>query len=330
MKLTDIGIRQLPTPERGQKTYWERGFGVRVSQGGSKSFVCKHQGKLHTIGRYPNISLREARRAAIRLQAQEYPKQRSQRLSASLTAYLEECEAKNRPKTVEQYRHYLSQVQKERLENVQRTDIDLSCPHAVMSWKVFFNWCLRHELVDKNPFAYISAKVNERDRVLSSTEIKAIWHYEHQPYSTYLKLLLLTGQRRGQFQQFTIDGELVTFPAAVMKNKRSHTLPITPTTTELLKRLEPYSGWSKAKARMDQALQLPHWTLHDLRRTHSTLQAQLGTPIHVTEAILSHVSGAVSGVARIYNRYDYLREAREALERLEAHVQAVVAQGTQP
>ena len=116
-----------------------------------------------------------------------------------------------------------------------------------------------------------------------------------------------------------------------MKNNQPLTLPATPYVQEILQRIQPFNGWSKAKARIDKhvPLSLP-WTLHDLRRTHSTMQARLGTPIHVTERILSHTGGTISGVAAIYNQHDYLQEAREALERLEECVQGIVAQGSQP
>jgi integrase len=58
---------------------------------------------------------------------------------------------------------------------------------------------------------------------------------------------------------------------------------------------------------------MPHWTLHDFRRTISTrMNNNLGVAPHVVEAILGHV---VKGVAGIYNRADYLNEQRRALER---------------
>jgi hypothetical protein len=64
MKLTDISVRALRPPERGQKLYIDdtlAGFGVRVSQGGSKTFVLVHgdDRRRLTIGRYPVISLSE-------------------------------------------------------------------------------------------------------------------------------------------------------------------------------------------------------------------------------------------------------------------------------
>jgi hypothetical protein len=65
-KLTDVTIKSLRPPESGQKTYWDDavpGFGVRVSQGGSKAFVLVHgvNRERVTIGRYPIISLSDAR-----------------------------------------------------------------------------------------------------------------------------------------------------------------------------------------------------------------------------------------------------------------------------
>jgi len=55
-RLTDIQIRNLPPPDKGQKVYCEpSGLCVRVSQGGSKSFVFQvgKAGKRIELGRYP-------------------------------------------------------------------------------------------------------------------------------------------------------------------------------------------------------------------------------------------------------------------------------------
>jgi hypothetical protein len=60
--------------------------------------------------------------------------------------------------------------------------------------------------------------------------------------------------------------------------------------------------------------------LYDVRRTFSSQLASLGTPIHVTEKLLNHVSGTVSGVAAVYNRYSYAAEMRTAVEAFEARL----------
>jgi integrase len=90
-------------------------------------------------------------------------------------------------------------------------------------------------------------------------------------------------------------------------------------------RIRPCSGWSKSKARLDQHVQIPPRVIHDLRRTFSTAMASLRVPLHVTERILAHRSGTVSGVAAIYNRYDFMEEAREALTTYEAHLAKILA-----
>ena len=45
MRLTDLQIQRLKAPAKGQKTYFDdlqKGFGVRVSVGGSKTFVLMY------------------------------------------------------------------------------------------------------------------------------------------------------------------------------------------------------------------------------------------------------------------------------------------------
>jgi integrase len=79
----------------------------------------------------------------------------------------------------------------------------------------------------------------------------------------------------------------------------------------------PFNGWSVAQKALLKETGLAHFTLHDLRRTFSTIHARIGTPIHVTEKLLNHVSGTISGVAAVYNRHSYLDEMKEALNNYE-------------
>jgi len=50
----------------------------------------------------------------------------------------------------------------------------------------------------------------------------------------------------------------------------------------------------------------------------------LGVPQPVTEALLNHKTGVVSGVAAIYNVYSYADEKREALAAWSQHVMKIV------
>jgi hypothetical protein len=46
----------------------------------------------------------------------------------------------------------------------------------------------------------------------------------------------------------------------------------------------------------------------------------------VTEAVLNHVSGSRSGVAGVYQRYDWAAEKRQALESWEIHLTKLIDQ----
>src|SRR5262249_4652683 len=79
-----------------------------------------------------------------------------------------------------------------------------------------------------------------------------------------------------------------------------------------------FTGWGYAKR------QLPHWRIHDLRRTAVTRMAELGVQPHIIEAVINHASGHKAGVPGSYNRAVYDVEKRAALERWAQHVLAIV------
>jgi integrase len=88
------------------------------------------------------------------------------------------------------------------------------------------------------------------------------------------------------------------------------------------------SGFSKVKVRLDKICGVQGWVLHDLRRTTATKLAELKVPPHVTEKILNHSSSRVAGpMGKIYQRYEYLEERREALELWAAALTRIVAGG---
>ena len=66
------------------------------------------------------------------------------------------------------------------------------------------------------------------------------------------------------------------------------------------------------------------WTIHDLRRTFATIHASIGTPIHITERLLNHVSGTQAGIVSVYQRHEYLPELRKAVDAFEAHLTSIL------
>ncbi len=86
-----------------------------------------------------------------------------------------------------------------------------------------------------------------------------------------------------------------------------------------------FGGWSQCKARLDARLDLEHWTLHDFRRTLSTVMHERAPTLRPTlsKPSLAILSGHKAGVAGTYNRALYLDQRRDALERYANHVKGL-------
>jgi integrase len=218
-----------------------------------------------------------------------------------------------------------------------------------------FNWAIREGLdIPANPVQGTNRppEPGSRERVLTETELSTIWQASgNDDYGRIVRFLLLTAQRREEvgsmrWSELDVISGLWRLPSERTKNHREHILPLVPAAMALLPAREKgqsfvfgdgprrsgdphrgFSGWSKSKkaidARVAEALgkPIPHWTIHDLRRSASTHMADtLGVFPHIIEAILNHVSGHRAGVAGVYNRARYTNEMREALERWAKHV----------
>ena len=163
-------------------------------------------------------------------------------------------------------------------------------------------------------------------------------------FNAIILLLILTGQRRTEigslrWECLDLGNETLTLPSSVTKNNREHALPLGPLAISVIgaiPRVNDYvfpgrehdghfNGWSKCKARFDTNCGVAGWTLHDLRRTFATIHASIGTPPHIIERLLNHVSGQISGVAAIYNRFRYINEMREATLAYERHLQELLS-----
>ena len=217
----------------------------------------------------------------------------------------------------------------------------------------FLNWAVERDILPMNPATGVKpvAKEASRDRVLSDDEIRWLWQAceaEGFPWGPFGKVLLLTGQRLGEVAQITdqeIRGDLWHLSAERTKNGRAHDVPLSEPARDVLAGVDrikdkdglvrfvftttgasPVSGFFKARAHLHsamakvaaeergEAVEIPRWTFHDLRRTAATGMARLGIPVRVTEAVLNHVSGTGGGIVGVYQRHDYADEKRQALE----------------
>ncbi len=120
MRLTDLRVQSLKAPERGQKTYrCDSLLGCRVSQGGSKTFilVAGRDRQFITIGRYPIISLAEARIEAKRILAERtLLRHQPQRVNfgETLDVYIEQHVGTLAPRTQQEikriFKRYLTKL----------------------------------------------------------------------------------------------------------------------------------------------------------------------------------------------------------------------------
>lgn len=224
--------------------------------------------------------------------------------------------------------------------------------HATL--RKLFRWAVSRGDLDRSPLEGVEPPpaVPSRDRVLSKEELSAIWFGSEViggPFEGLIKLLVLTGQRRDEvasvsWSEFNRAERVWLLPATRAKNQMPHLVPLAPLVVAVLDDVAggdqwpenglvfsttgntPVSGFSKIKRRLDQhvaaALGSPaqNWRLHDVRRTVATGLQRLGVRFEVTEAILNHKSGSRSGIAGVYQRYDWAEEKRVALENWSKHV----------
>lgn len=250
-----------------------------------------------------------------------------------------------------------------RIDAIKRADVVKACDvihksapvsanRALAHLKHLMGWCVERGMIDASPIAGMKplSKERSRERVLTDDELGALWAVcgdEGYPFGDCMKLLMLSGQRRAEvaemrWSELDLENRLWTLPSSRAKNGKQHTVPITDAMLEVLRKTprffnsdyvftttgkSPVSGFGRVKERLDKALPdgTEPWIIHDLRRTMSTNMAMLGVPQPVTEALLNHKTGVVSGVAAIYNVYSYADEKREALDKWNERIEEIRA-----
>jgi integrase len=228
------------------------------------------------------------------------------------------------------------------LNKVAAESGDITANRLRATLRALWSWAIRQGL----PLTNVAANTDKRkeasrDRVLSETELAAIWKAcGDDDFGRIIKLLILTGQRQSEIAELrwdeVKDNEIVLTPDRV-KNKRAHVIPLTAPTRELIgprsshlrvfgRTDAGFKGHGYAKANLDRRIgSIQPWVIHDVRRSVATHMAELGVLPHVVEAVLNHVSGHKAGVAGVYNRASYSKEKREALTLWAEHVEVLVS-----
>jgi integrase len=224
--------------------------------------------------------------------------------------------------------------------------------HALSAARKLFNWAVGRDLLTASPCDRIQGTEvhgapRARDRVLTDDELSRVWQAAEAtayPYGPLLRMLMLTGQRlrevaEARWSEIDLHRALLTIGPERMKAKAGHVVPLTPAAIEILCSLprfakgdyvfsgqtggKPFSGFSKAKARLEKAVgDIPAWTLHDLRRTTRTRLAELGVSPFIGELVIGHRQ---KGVHAVYDLHGYDDQKRAALLQWETRILSITA-----
>jgi integrase len=197
-------------------------------------------------------------------------------------------------------------------------------------------------------------------RVLTDDELRLVIFAARRdgfPFGSIVEMLALSGQRseetaRMGWAQVDFKNAVWTIPSENAKNGKAHLVYLSEAAQHLIAHApEPgdlvfstdgktvFQGWSRAVRRLrtmmfeiqtedserqqgsaQKVKPIPDWRLHDLRRTVVSGMASLNVAPHVADKILNHKSGAIFGVAAVYQRHEFLEDRKIALTIWANHV----------
>lgn len=212
-----------------------------------------------TLGRYPGVSLADARKLAHEKLARASdgtdPKAereakveiRNQTVADAVSRYLDWCISNNAARTVESKQsafaaHILPRFDKLALIDLTRRSLmellDGLGDKPAMRRQLylylnhFLGWCVERDLIPENPLRDLKPPkpTAARERVLSDQEIAALFN-QTGVMATIAKLCLLTAQRRGSVEAMRWDHldlkqRTWTIPGANMKSGKLHVVPL--------------------------------------------------------------------------------------------------------
>jgi integrase len=367
----------LKVSHTGSKTYI---ITCRVFAGG-----VWHSARRFTVGRHPEMRLAEARDRARDMLALAKARKSPASLAADELAkdikhsvntfeavtkrfIVEYLEAKGRrPATVQQYRLLFDGKDLFAWRNRPVAELTFDDLRAVLAiimrrgkriaanrtlayLRKFFTWAVRERIIPASPAMGIDLPAGEtpRDRVLDDSELLKTWHaLDADPglINAVGKLLILTGQRRGEvagMRWSEIHGlggdQVVTWelPGRRTKNHRDHVVPLTPQAVNILRGVGQGDGDlvfsnngrvpillnAKLRDRIAKASGVTGWSWHDLRRTFATGLGRLKVSRFVIGKVLNHSDRSTTA---IYERHEFFEEKLEALTKWADHLNWLLA-----
>jgi integrase len=228
---------------------------------------------------------------------------------------------------------------------LDRIEDENGAPMADAVLRVFSAIARWHHQRDENyrpPLTAGMRRVSERrrKRILTDDEIRSIWNCDGGSYGAFVKLALLTAQRRDKLRTLlkddVKDGVWVIRTAPREKGNPGR-LQLPKLAIEIIGAQpkfvgNPYlfpgrgkgpmasSGYHKAE--FDKLSGIAGWRVHNLRRTARSLMSRAGVQTEISERILGHTQG---DLIEIYDQYDYGTEMAAALEKLAALIKQITS-----
>ncbi len=360
-----------------------RGLCLRVSHTGVKSFIfsTRVRGRLvrRSIGTYPLMSLWEARQNAAELREnpaklatlrKREPEPKVKTFGDLVEDYIKRGMRSSRTgEPLKRAHHLKSMIRNDilpemghvALAEVRKRDVIMLTDSLIDEGKKakavkiheiirrIGNFAVERDELEVSPFAGMKPPAVKvaRERVLGSDEIAPLWRAWDEmgyPFGDLQKILLITGQRRGevagmQWDEVHLDSASWIIPAERTKSGREMEVPLPSLAMEILHAVprftegpyvfttmfgrRPVGQFSRNKDLAGKLSGVTGWRLHDLRRTVRTGLAELGVPEIVAERVLNHSEGDV--LVKTYNRHHYSDEKREALERWARRLREIVS-----
>lgn len=335
---TDLSIRALK-----EGVYFDTktpAFGIRVGKRRRTWIVLKgdRSTKLR-LGHFPELSLSEARRRALVALGSPHTPSTAPSFPVALDQFLALDRWKPRSKyeierTLRRHFHWQKTLDKITHNDVASVIDGIrakhEAAHALKDIKTFFSWCVPR-FIRHSPCEGLRAPVRymPRTRLLSDDEIKRIWNAAGNlgGYGRLVRLLIATGQRVNQIatlrrEWVDDDARQISFPPAAMKSNRPHLIPYGDLTAGLLRDIGecPTRCQGKKKRDLDSLSGVSGYVLHDIRRYFASSMARLGVKQEVTERLLSHRSGIISGIVAVYTLHDFMPEMRQAVDLYQNHL----------
>lgn len=245
------------------------GLYLRVTCKGVKTFsVLIRQGSLqrHTLGRYPALSLANARRDAVALMRDVA--ENGQQPPATLLTLAELIDQYVDLHLVPNVKHWtnvrssLLQTAMQPLLGQEAAKVSnvgvvavldgivaVGKPHAAVNLlkalRALYNWAEARGAVPANVCRNIRPPVRttQRDRILDDVEIAAVLNAcdaVAAPFGDMVRMLLFTGARRNEIAQMRwseLKGNVWTLPAARSKSGRVNVMPLPPAAMAVLSKL---------------------------------------------------------------------------------------------